>query len=178
MVLPWIGTIKKNCKCFYATIYCKVIKAIASTKSHQTISCTGNTQYTTGNSNQVPQLTIHQHCQSWQQKWSNPLLFYYTRAINPDIYRDLDLILIQQSSPTEYTWTKYQQFLDYAAINRHTTFGYNPSNTVLNIYSNTVYLVLPCVKSKLAGHFVNQDPPELFHQMPPSSQNAASLVMW
>ena len=80
-------------------------------------------------------------------------LLYYTRAVDPSMYPALNEVSVQQSAPSQATWKKCLQLLDYVSTHPNATIRYHASDMVLNVDSDAAYLVLPRAKSRLAGHF-------------------------
>ena len=70
---------------------------------------------------------------------------YYTRVIDPSMYlAALNEILIIQSTPTSMTLlVKCNQLLDCIAWHPNITIHFHTSDMILNVDSDTAYLVLP-----------------------------------
>jgi hypothetical protein len=78
---------------------------------------------------------------------------YYARAVDPTILMALSAIAAQQSTPTEYTRDRVNQFLDYMATHPDTTIHYQASDMVLNVHSDASYLSAPNARSRAGGYF-------------------------
>ena len=71
----------------------------------------------------------------------------------------LNEISTAQAKPTEATRLKLLQLLDYVASHPNAVIRYHKSDMVLHIDNNAAYLVLPEVRSRMAGHyFLSSDP--------------------
>ena len=84
---------------------------------------------------------------------------YHTRALNYLMLPALNKISYTQAKPTEYTREECQQIMDYAATYPNVYVRYHASDIILSIDSDTVYLVLPQAKSRIAGYFQLNDNP-------------------
>ena len=80
-------------------------------------------------------------------------ILFYARAIDPMMLVALSAIASEQSKPTEAMMEKTRQFLDYVVTHPDATLTYRASNMVLNMHSDTSYLIEPKARSKAGGHF-------------------------
>ena len=81
----------------------------------------------------------------------------YAHAINPTILPALNEIPNWKSAPTQYTLTKCNQVLDYAATNPHVTIRYHASDMILITDTNSAYIVLTYARSLIADHYYLTD---------------------
>ena len=88
-------------------------------------------------------------------------LLYYTRAVDPSMYPALNEISITQACPTKATLQKCNHLLDYVSWHPNATLRYHASDMILNVDSDTAYLVLPRACSRLAGHFFLSSKPTI-----------------
>jgi hypothetical protein len=65
----------------------------------------------------------------------------------------LSAIAAQQSTPTEQTRDRVNQFLDYMATHPDATIRYRASDMVLNVHSDASYLSAPNARSRAGGYF-------------------------
>ena len=80
-------------------------------------------------------------------------LLYYERAIDGSILPALNSISKQQTQPTETTKEKLHQLLDYLVTYPDVILRYYASDMILKVDSDSAYLVLPKVRSRIAGYF-------------------------
>ena len=59
----------------------------------------------------------------------------------------------QQALPTEKIEQGVEQLLEYTSTHRNTVLHFHASDILLIINSNASYLILPKVRSRLAGYF-------------------------
>ena len=78
---------------------------------------------------------------------------YYARAVDSTMLPALSAIASQQSAPTEQTWKKIEQLMDYAFCNPDAIVTYKASNMVLAIHSDASYLSESKARSRAGGHF-------------------------
>ena len=98
---------------------------------------------------------------------------YYARALDHTILPALNEIASEQSTPTEKTMCKAQRLMDYVATYPNTYIRFYASDMVLNIDSDSVYLVAPKARSRVAGYFHFASTPNFIET---SRLNGAILV--
>ena len=82
---------------------------------------------------------------------------YYSRAVDPAMLVDLNVIASDQAAPTEATLEKTLYFLDYVASHPDAVLTYNASDMVINLHSDASYLLEPKARSRAGGHFFMSD---------------------
>ena len=78
---------------------------------------------------------------------------YYAQAVDPTILMALSEISSQQSTPTENTMKRVNQFLDYMWTHPDAIIRYRASDMILNVHSDTSYLSAPKARSRVGGYF-------------------------
>ena len=78
---------------------------------------------------------------------------YYGRAVDPTILPALNEISMQQSAPTQNTKKKCNRLLDYLYTNPNAIIRCKASAMILQVDTDSVYLVLPKARSRSAGHY-------------------------
>jgi len=80
-------------------------------------------------------------------------LLYYGRAIDYTIFPALNTIAQSQAKPTATTKAAINTLLDYCATYPRVILRFHASDMVLNIDSDTAYLVAPGATSRVAAYF-------------------------
>ena len=83
----------------------------------------------------------------------NGSFLYYGRAVDPTILTALNEIATQQSKPTITTEQKAQMLMDYLATYPNAKLRFYAGDMKLHVETDAAYLVLPNVRSRVAGHF-------------------------
>ena len=78
---------------------------------------------------------------------------YYGRVVDPKILTALNEISMQQPAPTQNTKKKCNRLLDYLYTNPNATIRYKASAMILQVDTDSAYLVLPKARSHSAGHY-------------------------
>ncbi len=78
---------------------------------------------------------------------------HYAWAVDPRILMALSNIATQQTTPTENTKKRVDQFLDYMWTHPDAKIRYRASDMILNVHSDALYLSAPCARSRAGGYF-------------------------
>eukprot|EP00957_Ditylum_brightwellii_P168831 12850804-Ditylum_brightwellii.AAC.1 len=80
-------------------------------------------------------------------------LLYYARQVDPTMLVAIITIAAAQSKGTEATSKAVEYLLDYCAFHPTETIRYTPSNMLLKVHSNALYLLVPEARSRAGGYF-------------------------
>ena len=78
---------------------------------------------------------------------------YYTRALESTILTALNDIVSQQALPTVKVKQKIQQLLDYANTYKNAYVRFYTSDMQLHVKIDAAFLILPKIRSRVAGYF-------------------------
>ena len=79
-------------------------------------------------------------------------LLYYARALDGAMLTTLNTIGTEKATPTRKKKEKWKRLLDYAATYPNKCIRYHANQMVLYINLDTVYLVMPKARSRIAGY--------------------------
>ena len=71
----------------------------------------------------------------------------------------LSKIAHMQAAPTQYTKKIAHHLLDYCSTNPNAIIPYKPSNMILKVHSDALYLSEPKARSRCGGHFYLETKP-------------------
>ena len=80
-------------------------------------------------------------------------ILYHARVVNINLLMALSSIAIEQTKPTEHTMERCTQLLDYLAGHADAKVHFYPSNMIMNIHLDALYLLEAKVHSWACGHF-------------------------
>ena len=80
-------------------------------------------------------------------------ILYYARAVDHTVLMSLSTIAAQQTKATEATMAAVEQLINYCNTHPDAKLRYTASGMILNIHSDTSYLVEPGAKSRVGGHY-------------------------
>jgi hypothetical protein len=78
---------------------------------------------------------------------------YYARAVDPTVLMPLNDIATEQTKATKKTQAATNQLLDYLATRPDATIRNHASDVILHIHSDTLYLSVSNIRSRLGGLF-------------------------
>jgi hypothetical protein len=129
------------------------------------------TQYAT--KDETPPLAAKQ-CLTIQKITGSVL--YYARAVYPTVRMPLNDIATEQTKATEKTQAATNQLLDYLATHPDSTIRYHPSDMILHIHSDALYLSVSNARSGLGGLFFCGDKAPQQDTLNGSILNVASVI--
>ncbi len=80
-------------------------------------------------------------------------ILYYAQAVDLTVLMALSTIASKQAKGTQNTVLKTKQLMDYLATHPNTTVRFHTSNMIINIHSDTSYLLEANAHSRACGHF-------------------------
>jgi hypothetical protein len=86
-------------------------------------------------------------------QWVMGSILYYARAVNLMVLMALSTIASKQAKGTENTMTETKQLLNYLKTHPDATVRFHASDMILNIHSDTSYLLVANAHSRACGHF-------------------------
>ena len=107
-------------------------------------------QQSTPSPNTSPLLTPKET--QWIQSVTGTFL-YYARTIDSTLLPALNELASQQAQLTQKTLKKAHQIMDYVHTYPNTYIRYRASDMILNVDSNTAYLVAPKARSCVASYY-------------------------
>ena len=87
---------------------------------------------------------------------------YYARAVDNTVITALNNIALMQAAPTQKTKEKVKMLLDYLYTYPDAKIQFYDSDMILNVDSDTAYLIADKAKSRVAGYYYcsNKTPPQ------------------